>query len=485
MFMGGLLERKIGPRLSTLIGCGIMSLGVFLSYVAIKVSFWLLLVTYGAMFGLGLGIAYVGPIASAMRWMPRWKGVTAGLVVAGFGLSALVFDPIQTTFINPHNRRSDKDGYFSHDEILDRVPTVFLLLGGIYVVLQVVGCLMIVDPPGDESQQSGEDNDSHNPEQSILSRANSFFRHANNPLSDRQQTVGEGVRRSSTGSVELDSCSPSPTQVNGDSDASPTDEGSPFIPCDLNEPSWSPVKGQQLTNDRKSPVLEKLKTLRGSELEASTTSTLSMQSTGSHNVVADLTPLQMLRKLNFYLLWFMMLFAGFAVFFTATLYKFFGLTFINDDHFLAIVGSASSICNCTGRIVWGLVADKVSYKFALVLQSGIMCSFLLSFYATSAAGMTVFFIWVCVIFFCIGGIFSVFPTAIARSFGSKYMSINYGLLFSSQVISSAMAALLFSTLLHLLDWVGTIFMVAGVCLVGFLFTLLFRPKRYVILELGI
>ena len=67
MFFGGLLERKVGPRITTLIGCAIMTSGVFLSSAAIRISFWLLLLTYGVLFGFGVGIAYVGPIACAMR----------------------------------------------------------------------------------------------------------------------------------------------------------------------------------------------------------------------------------------------------------------------------------------------------------------------------------------------------------------------------------------------------------------------------------
>ena len=58
-----------------------------------------------------------------------------------------------------------------------------------------------------------------------------------------------------------------------------------------------------------------------------------------------------LKVLSFYHLWIMMLLAGFAVSFIATLFKVFGLSFINDDQFLAIVGSVSAILNSAGRIV--------------------------------------------------------------------------------------------------------------------------------------
>ena len=481
MVLGGILERKVGPRVSTLMGCLLMTLGVFLSYAAIKVSFWLLLFTYGVMFGLGIGIAYIGPIASAIRWMPRWKGVTTGIVLSGFGLGALIFDPIQTTFINPHNRSIHEDGFFHDKDLLDRVPTIFLILGTIYLVLQVVGSLMIVDPPAEESTLE-EDEGGNSTGGHIMSRAYNFFNRKNdaNSTSDAQALGGLGTRNSESPEPGS-SGSSSPNDESRD--VTPVDEESRLIPGDLNIPQATSEKdGRRLSG--RGPVLEKMKTFsRTPDLESSTTSSSSLRSNASRNVVAELDPLQMLRKVNFYLLWVMMLLAGFSVFFTATLYKFFGQTFIQDDHFLAVVGSASAICNCTGRIVWGLIADYTSYKFSLVFQSGMMSAFLLTLYATSVAGKSMFFIWVCVIFFCIGGVFSLFPTAIARSFGSKYMSINYALLFTSQIFSSVVGALLFSTLQHLLGWVGIIFLVSGVSLVGFVFTLLFRSKRYVILDL--
>lgn len=478
MFFGGLLERKVGPRITTLIGCAIMTSGVFLSSAAIRISFWLLLLTYGVLFGLGVGIAYVGPIACAMRWMPRWKGAMAGLVLAGFGLGALIFDPIQTVFINPSNidppSTKDTDDYFTDGNLLDRVPTVFLILGSIYVILQVVGSLMIVDPPEDTDDQD----ENEGLEDSVSSRAHDFFQNASDSESGKE--LQECVRNNSPETDSKDHLitgSPSRQRQDSNSDA---DEESSLLPQDMN--AQQATSGKNGHKSRSKKPQHTMKTIsRASELEGSTSST---SSNASRNVVADFKPLVMLKKANFYILWIMMLLAGFAVFFTATLYKVFGLTFIHDDHFLAIVGSASSIFNCTGRIVWGVLADRISYKFSLVLQSGIMSGFLLTFYATSVVGKPAFFIWVCVIFFCIGGVYSLFPTAIARSFGSKYMSVNYGLLFTSQIVSSATAALLFSALHNHLDWSGIIFLVGGVCLAGFVLTLFFRSKRYVILDLG-
>ena len=54
---------------------------------------------------------------------------------------------IQSTYLNPENSPLDPDGYFSDDSILDRVPSVFLLLGSIYGVIQALAVLLISTPP--------------------------------------------------------------------------------------------------------------------------------------------------------------------------------------------------------------------------------------------------------------------------------------------------------------------------------------------------
>lgn len=163
MFLGGVLETRFGPRLTTLLGGWLMSLGVLLTFFTIKASFWLVLVTYGLMVGAGNGIAYIGPIACVMRWLPRWKAVAVGIVVAGFGLSASIFNAVQTAFINPENLfpnyapflETPKEKYFTQEDLLERVPYCFLLLGGTYALMQFIGCIFLVNPP--PSKTNGQD----------------------------------------------------------------------------------------------------------------------------------------------------------------------------------------------------------------------------------------------------------------------------------------------------------------------------------------
>ncbi|XP_035680848.1 oxalate:formate antiporter-like isoform X2 [Branchiostoma floridae] len=154
MFVGGYISRRIGPRWTPLLGGWLMSAGVALTYFTVRHSFYAILATYGLMFGLGIGIAYTAPLACAMKWMPERKGLVKGLVLAGLGGGSFIFDQVQTAYLNPNNLSPDVEDpedpsskYFDNKEILDKVPVCFLMLGGTYAAIQLLGALMIADPP--------------------------------------------------------------------------------------------------------------------------------------------------------------------------------------------------------------------------------------------------------------------------------------------------------------------------------------------------
>lgn len=147
MTCSGHLEDRVGVRFTIMTGAVIMTSGVYLTSFSIQYSVLLTILTYGFMFGLGTALAYAPPLGVAMRWFPRKKGLVNGVIVGGFGLGAFVFNQIQSTYLNPENEKLDKDGYFSDDQILNRVPSCFLLLGSIYGVIQMMAVLLIHPPP--------------------------------------------------------------------------------------------------------------------------------------------------------------------------------------------------------------------------------------------------------------------------------------------------------------------------------------------------
>ena len=480
MFVGGWMVKKIGPRWTTLIGGWLMSVGVGLSYFTIKVSFWLLLVTYGLLFGVGVGIAYIGPLNSAMNWMPKWKGLANGIVVAGFGFGAFVFNYVQTFFINPHNLEVVKDDhgdkYFTDPELVSRVPMVFIILAATYAVMQLVGSLLITNPPdGYADQDSDESPD--------LQQSGNY-REVDDSHSINTKKLKPKEQQDCSKTKNLDSTSPPDSPKHG-----PQLNGFASYNEDLEDQEDS--ESMELLKEKRTVTKysDESDNSRNSsrvgspdwndKLEKqSVTSSVSW----SKNVMTSLKPSQVLKKPSFYHLWCMFATNGFGVILIATQYKAFGQDITQDDHFLAVVGSVAAVFNFAGRIVWGLIADKISYKFALVLLSGIMTMFGLTFYACSMGGKGMFFVWVCVLFFCIGGNFSLFPTAIGRAFGLQYVAVNYGLLFTSQIIAGMLGAFLSTILQARIQFYGIFFLVSGFAFVGFILAILYKPKRYISLQ---
>ena len=75
-------------------------------------------------------------------------------------------------------------------------------------------------------------------------------------------------------------------------------------------------------------------------------------------------------------------------------------------------------------------------KRTMIIQCLSMALLFSTFALTEKAGKWMYVIWVCLIFGTFCGNFALFPTATAKAFGQKYFTVNYGMIFSSQVRES-------------------------------------------------
>jgi MFS family permease len=93
--LGGRWQDRAGPRRVTVAGAVIWGLGNVLAGLgtARLGAPWLYL-TYGLLGGLGLGLAYVTPVAAVTKWFPERRGLGSGMVVMGFGLGAFVYNNV-------------------------------------------------------------------------------------------------------------------------------------------------------------------------------------------------------------------------------------------------------------------------------------------------------------------------------------------------------------------------------------------------------
>ena len=128
-FAGGLWMARSGPRIVALTAGVLYGLGVFLASFADN-SLTLLYLTYGFIAGAGIGLGYIVPVATLIKWFQDKRGFITGIAVAGFGGGAFV-----TAFVAKYLVAAS--GVFS----------AFAILGVIYLVMVVGAALFMKNPP--------------------------------------------------------------------------------------------------------------------------------------------------------------------------------------------------------------------------------------------------------------------------------------------------------------------------------------------------
>lgn len=154
---------------------------------------------------------------------------------------------------------------------------------------------------------------------------------------------------------------------------------------------------------------------------------------------ASATIQRALRTDRFWHLYACLFFNGLAVTFVATFWKGYGYNY--QDKTLSIVGSLASLHNAMGRIYWGKRADRHGVADSVIVMCSAWWVLLMTFPYFSTLGVYSYTACLCGIFFCLGGTFSLFPTATTVAFGSDNFGAIYGILYSSQMVSSTCVAL--------------------------------------------
>src|SRR6202008_4840471 len=97
-FAGGLWMQRVGPRTVAIAAGACYGVGTILAGQSGGNILWLYL-TYGLLAGIGLGLGYIVPLATLIKWFPDKRGLITGITVAGFGAGALITAPVAESLI--------------------------------------------------------------------------------------------------------------------------------------------------------------------------------------------------------------------------------------------------------------------------------------------------------------------------------------------------------------------------------------------------
>lgn len=137
-FLGNFVEKDIHK--ASLIATICFAVGVAGTALAVYLhSMVLVLLFYGVIMGIGLGLGYLSPVKTLMLWFKDNKGLATGLAVAGFGAAKMIFSPIIEALI-PTKKTWE---YTSSD-----VAIPLLILAGVWFVMMFVGHLLLKKPDG-------------------------------------------------------------------------------------------------------------------------------------------------------------------------------------------------------------------------------------------------------------------------------------------------------------------------------------------------
>jgi MFS family permease len=152
-FAGKWLE-EVGPRKVGVVSACCWGGGYLVGALGIMThQLWLLYLGYGVIGGCGLGLGYVSPVSTLIRWFPDRRGMAAGMAIMGFGGGAMIGAPMKEYFIRLFYRAPEYMGTQSQVELVTEAGRRFAEVSGELREVVVVGAaeardMMLPGPEG-------------------------------------------------------------------------------------------------------------------------------------------------------------------------------------------------------------------------------------------------------------------------------------------------------------------------------------------------
>src|ERR671933_556530 len=133
---GGRWVERAGPRKAMALAAVCWGSGFLIGAVGVAVDqLWIVYLGVGFIGGIGLGIGYISPVSTLIKWFPDRPGMATGLAIMGFGGGALIASPLEAKLLSSFA-----------DQPEDAIVPSFLTLGAVYFVAMMLGALTVRVP---------------------------------------------------------------------------------------------------------------------------------------------------------------------------------------------------------------------------------------------------------------------------------------------------------------------------------------------------
>ncbi len=133
-----------GPRRAMVAAATCWATGFLVGALGIATSqLWLLYLGYGVIGGIGLGIGYISPVSTLIKWFPDRPGLATGMAIMGFGGGAMIASPLSSTLLGWYDSAYDTATGLASGSA---VAKLFVTLGLVYLVVMLFGAWLVRVP---------------------------------------------------------------------------------------------------------------------------------------------------------------------------------------------------------------------------------------------------------------------------------------------------------------------------------------------------
>ena len=120
----------VGPRTVGIVAAGCWGGGYLIGSLGILIhQLWLVYLGYGIIGGCGLGLGYVSPVSTLIRWFPDRRGLATGMAIMGFGGGAIVAAPLKEFCLRTFYRAPDYLGAVADVDLATGAGRRFVEIG--------------------------------------------------------------------------------------------------------------------------------------------------------------------------------------------------------------------------------------------------------------------------------------------------------------------------------------------------------------------